>query len=58
MYSSVTTKTGIVVDEYISSGDLGKEDFSLLIKYTIQVCDFLNIVYKYDPVALAKELFK
>jgi len=57
MYETIVTKKGIQIDDYRSSADLNKEEFSLLMKYTMEVCDQMGIQYKYDAVQFANEIF-
>ena len=57
MYEHIVTPKGIEIDDYVSSSSLKKDEFSLLMKYTMQVCDNMGIEYKYDSVRLAESIF-
>jgi len=57
MAERITTQKGVEIIDYKSSADLKKDEFSLLMNYTMQVCDTMWIQYKYDPIQFATDLF-
>ncbi len=58
MAERIVTKNGTEIIDYKSSADLKKDEFSLLMNYTMQLCDTMGIQYKYDPIKDAEEMFK
>lgn len=58
MAERIVTKNGTEIIDYKSTADLSKDEFSLLMKHTIQLCDAMWIQYKYDPIKDAEEIFK
>lgn len=46
MAERITTQKGVEIIDYKSSADLKKDEFSLLMNYTMQVCDTMGIQYK------------
>jgi hypothetical protein len=58
MAERLTTQKGVEIIDYKSSADLKKDEFSLLMNYTMQVCDTMGIQYKYDPIQFATDLFQ
>ena len=57
MAERIVTKNGTEIIDYKSTADLSKDEFSLLMKHTIQLCDAMWIQYKYDPIQFATDLF-
>lgn len=57
MAKKIITKNGTEIIDYTSSSDLKKDEFSLLMNHTMQLCDLMWIQYKYDTIQFAKEIF-